>query len=550
MGAPPWAMVAGGLLGLDKLVFEPAGNIYKTVQGFRDDNNSYAAAEAIDNMNNWEEIQKYNPDGYMTYESRAKINEAKLKRIQQLQQLEADNKADQLEGGYPALVKYERGKQNGSPTQVATSTPGTEQAALYSQFPGLNAWSNTPAGSVLPEQQNYPEAVPVSIAPSDTQNTPAVIDGVDTSIYSQKTSNPILRKTLQDYLQRAKNESDLTTIASNTSQGNNAPADVLARFIVNGGDKGTTQINTLRELAKQNDEVAQRRGQQIYMNAVGKAKLGDSDGLNTLYAAAQYGMKPEDVAKTADTLGLVPKWETVETGTGQGEVKQRVRFNPRTGEEGARVGAPWMPSAPKVNMSVPVYVKAYESERGKLAAKDVDEMMQGAKAARSNINQLNAIEKLMMGIETGKLSPKRVTVAQFAKSFGITIDPKLGRKEAATALMNGLALQARNPAGGAGMPGAMSDKDRDFLVNMNPNLAQSSQGRQLIINIHKRLAKRKLEEASLAQDYINKNGMLDDGYYRQLDSWANQNPLFTQPARQSKQQSSGKRPPIGSFNRR
>ena len=91
MGAPPWAMVAGGLLGLDKLVFEPAGNIYKSIQGIRDDSNSADAMSALAKYQTSKDLDSYDPsgEGYMSYDTRQKVAAAKQARLDALQKSEA-----------------------------------------------------------------------------------------------------------------------------------------------------------------------------------------------------------------------------------------------------------------------------------------------------------------------------------------------------------------------------------------------------------------------------------------------------------------------------
>ena len=147
--------------------------------------------------------------------------------------------------------------------------------------------------------------------------------------------------------------------------------------------------------------------------------------------------------------------------------------------------------------------------------------------ARSKLNSLGRLETLLTGYETGKLAPLAKDVAAYAASVGIKIDPKLGDKEAAEALSNELALQARNPSGGAGMPGAMSDQDRAFLQNMVPGLSKSSGGNRMIIETQRRLAKREMDVARLAGEYRAKNGTLDPQFFQQLQQWADSNPLFS-----------------------
>ena len=63
------------------------------------------------------------------------------------------------------------------------------------------------------------------------------------------------------------------------------------------------------------------------------------------------------------------------------------------------------------------------------------------------------------------------------------------------------------------MPGAMSDKDREFLVSMTPQLSTTPEGRKLMIAVQKSIAKRNREIAKDARDYARKNrGQLDVGF--------------------------------------
>jgi len=151
-----------------------------------------------------------------------------------------------------------------------------------------------------------------------------------------------------------------------------------------------------------------------------------------------------------------------------------------------------------------------------------DEMKSHTKLA-----QLERMEQLLQGVDTGRLTPAFTEVAGIAQSFGITLDPKLAEKDAATSLSREMALQARNPAGGAGMPGAMSDDDRRFLQSIVPGLAQTSEGRRLIIDTNRKLAKRSIEIARIARKYAQDHGgVIDDGIYEEFAKFANANPLF------------------------
>jgi hypothetical protein len=93
-------------------------------------------------------------------------------------------------------------------------------------------------------------------------------------------------------------------------------------------------------------------------------------------------------------------------------------------------------------------------------------------------------------------------------------------------LSNEMALELRNPSGGAGMPGAMSDQDRAFLANMTPGLGKTPGGNKLIIETARKIAKRDQEVAKMARAYRNKKGHFDYGFFDELQDYADKNPLF------------------------
>ena len=81
------------------------------------------------------------------------------------------------------------------------------------------------------------------------------------------------------------------------------------------------------------------------------------------------------------------------------------------------------------------------------------------------------------------------------------------------------------------MPGSVSDRDLEFLQAMNPNLAQTPEGRRQLIETRKKLARREQEVAKMAREYAAKNnGRLDSGFEAVLADYAERNPLFEQQA--------------------
>jgi hypothetical protein len=152
----------------------------------------------------------------------------------------------------------------------------------------------------------------------------------------------------------------------------------------------------------------------------------------------------------------------------------------------------------------------------------------GATKARHKITSLAAIESLVGDVETSPLTPIGLKVSGVLKgAMGIDIDPSLPRKQAAETIMNRLALEARSTADGGGMPGAMSDADREFLRNMNPTLSQTKEGRSLIVKVQSRLAKREQDLAQWAREYRAQRGRFDEGFQDYAAEKAAQSPLFS-----------------------
>lgn len=158
--------------------------------------------------------------------------------------------------------------------------------------------------------------------------------------------------------------------------------------------------------------------------------------------------------------------------------------------------------------------------------KQFNEIQAGSMDAAGKISRLDRLDQLLEGVTTGKLTPAMTQVSALADSLGIKLDPKLGAKQAVQALSNEVALQLRNPSGGAGMPGALSDKDREFLVSMTPGLANTAEGNKLIIESARKLAKREQDVARLARDYRQRKGQMDEGFYQELAQFSAANPLF------------------------
>lgn len=154
------------------------------------------------------------------------------------------------------------------------------------------------------------------------------------------------------------------------------------------------------------------------------------------------------------------------------------------------------------------------------------DLQKSAITATNQLAKLDRMQQLLQGVQTGKLAPAMTQIQALGDSLGFKVDASLPAKQALEALSNEIALTLRNPAGGAGMPGALSDKDREFLQSMTPGLGKTTEGNTLIINTAKALNQRSQVVAKMARDYRKKHGHFDEGFYDELQSYSDAHPLF------------------------
>lgn len=170
--------------------------------------------------------------------------------------------------------------------------------------------------------------------------------------------------------------------------------------------------------------------------------------------------------------------------------------------------------------------KDYQTGVAKDQVEQRKSIMTAGFSAPSKIAKLQQIDKLLGDFEGGKLSQTGVDFASAMNSLGLKVDKNLPNKEAAQSMSREIALSLRNPAGGAGMPGALSDSDRNFLSSMTPDIGQTAAGRKQIIGAGVAVEQRNQQVADFARKYEAKYGKLDNGFYSQLSAWSNANPLF------------------------
>lgn len=184
----------------------------------------------------------------------------------------------------------------------------------------------------------------------------------------------------------------------------------------------------------------------------------------------------------------------------------------------------------------------YQRQQATAAAARYGTIQTAGTEAQGRINDLRTIGSLLQDFNGNRLSPTGLEINRYIQSSPLLArlfpnSEAMTNAEAAQAIGNRLALEARSTAGGAGMPGSMSNQDRNFLVNMNPNLAQTAQGRSTLIQYQIAVSQRQLDVARMARQWQQRYGRIDapdptghsfDDY---LQIYADRNPLFVQRPR-------------------
>ena len=174
---------------------------------------------------------------------------------------------------------------------------------------------------------------------------------------------------------------------------------------------------------------------------------------------------------------------------------------------------------------------AFDREVGEAFGKQYSDLLKADMSAPATIGKYQRLGSLLSNVNTGKFRGTIVDMKAAAKSMGFDlsamgIPDDVAPAQAARALSNQIALELRNPAGGAGMPGALSDKDREFLIQSIPGLENDPKAIGTMIEYRTKLAKREQEVARMARAYRKKHGKFDEGFYDELAEWSNKNPLF------------------------
>lgn len=161
---------------------------------------------------------------------------------------------------------------------------------------------------------------------------------------------------------------------------------------------------------------------------------------------------------------------------------------------------------------------------GQDAGKAFTALQESGRAGVKERTRLSLLRADLQKTYTGPGANVALGIKRVANAFGVKVDG-LAEGEAARALSNQLALSLRNPAGGEGMPGAMSNSDREFLRQSVPSLENSPQGWRAMVDMRLALADAAVKQAQYAEQ-LRRQGVPIQDIPGKVQDFANQNPVF------------------------
>lgn len=172
--------------------------------------------------------------------------------------------------------------------------------------------------------------------------------------------------------------------------------------------------------------------------------------------------------------------------------------------------------------------QAYDAETGKRFANQYQNLQTGASNARDMLGMYDLAEQaLNSGVRTGIGAEAELTLRQLGAAMGLDTNPeKVSGGELIRAVQNRMALIMRNPEGGMGMPGAISDRDIKFLKDSQVGIDRTPEGNRQMLQAFRAIEQRKVQMAELADQYVQQHGRLDAGFNRVVRDFAESNPLF------------------------
>lgn len=214
--------------------------------------------------------------------------------------------------------------------------------------------------------------------------------------------------------------------------------------------------------------------------------------------------KPKFVTRV-DAIGQQPynKGTVSELATLQAERNSLPDGDPRRAEYDARISA----------LGRGQQQSRYDAVNDEALAKENDEIASSAATALADRKTYDIILAASQNpnVDQGAMASAKLQLRKMLNAFGVDMGDT-GPAEMLNALGNQLALKLRDPSSGAGMPGAMSDADREYLKSMSISLGNTPQANALLAQYYIGMQQRAIDLNALRAQYVKENGRLDEGW--------------------------------------
>jgi hypothetical protein len=175
------------------------------------------------------------------------------------------------------------------------------------------------------------------------------------------------------------------------------------------------------------------------------------------------------------------------------------------------------------------YEKEGEKVLGKSRAQRRSNMEDAAYGANNRIAELRLLQSLLGQMNTGAGTNISLALKRAGTAIGLDWGQEgdIATAEAIQSLSGKLALELRNPAGGAGMPGAMSDNDLKFLKRMVPDIEKEDWANEILIEAAIRIQERNQEILDKTDELVGRKLQFGSAEFRaEMKKWAEANPLY------------------------
>lgn len=191
------------------------------------------------------------------------------------------------------------------------------------------------------------------------------------------------------------------------------------------------------------------------------------------------------------------------------------------------------------NVGDPLRGEAFIKKDAEAAVTDIKARNEAIQVARSKMPRLEMMARLIdrPDVYQGTGGNSVLEFKKAAQALGFEVEG-VPAGEAVRMVANQFALALRNPAGGEGMPGALSDRDLAFLTQSVPGLGNTRGGNQIIVRTMIDLERYKIAENAEAARYLQKSRSTA-GLPEHMQRWADRTPAISKATRDMIERATG-----------